>query len=521
MGAVFYILFLYILEECIFEFPQAKFFQQTLTFFTRAEVSIALISSVASFLFLFFVLRTALQSSRLFQALYVTLLALSSLIEYGYWKAVQRFLIPEDLKIATATPVATWMGAGELFFEWRFLLPVLVLICFMFMFGKHRPSISSLVRFGYVLVCLVGLTLVQTLLGNPLNPGLSFSSFYQTITRSVMDGMSVGKREMVKYQHSGGPRNNIVLVIDESIRGDHLSINGYGRETTPFLEQLANHEEGFHNLGLAVAGATCSYSSNALLLTGVRPGFDEFELTASYPTLFQYAKAMGYKTYYMDAQTNSFWNGLTARDVSFIDTWLKAFDFGDDLQSDLRAADLIAEIVSEGTGNFIVLNKRGVHFMYEGSYPAESAVWLPLPDDYETHPDLVSNAYDNGVLYNVNTFFERLLADPEVLATTAILYTSDHGQTLFEDNASWLHCNSTLREATVPLILIGRNLPPVTIPPRAQHSNILPTLLDLMAVPDRERIHSYSLSLFSATEVWPTEQYYFDGRLQLNQYSER
>jgi glucan phosphoethanolaminetransferase (alkaline phosphatase superfamily) len=309
-------------------------------------------------------------------------------------------------------------------------------------------------------------------------------------------------------------------VIDESIRGDHLSINGYDRATTPFLSSLANLDQDFHSFGLAVAGATCSYSSNALILTGVRPGMDEFEWTAVYPTVFQYAKAMGYKTYYMDAQTNSFWNGLTDQDLSSIDAWLTARDFGDDLNSDFRAADKIVEIVSHGSGNFIVLNKRGVHFLYESSYPPESVVWSPLPEDYVRNPRLVSNSYDNGVLFNVNTFFERLLIDPGILENTFILYTSDHGQTLFENNVSWLHCNSTLQEATVPLILIGRNMPPVTHPPRTHHSNILPTLLDLMGVPPAERIHPYSPSLFSDNESWPNDQYFFDGRLQLNQYSD-
>ena len=67
------------------------------------------------------------------------------------------------------------------------------------------------------------------------------------------------------------PKNNIVLVIDESIRGDHLSVNGYKRETTPFLDALSQ-EDSFYNWGLAVAGATCSHPSNSLILTGVRQG---------------------------------------------------------------------------------------------------------------------------------------------------------------------------------------------------------------------------------------------------------
>jgi glucan phosphoethanolaminetransferase (alkaline phosphatase superfamily) len=217
----------------------------------------------------------------------------------------------------------------------------------------------------------------------------------------------------------------------------------------------------------------------------------------------------------MDAQTNTLWNGLTDQDVSFIDQWFKASDFGNDCESDFRAADMISKIVSKGVGNFIALNKRGVHFLYESSYSREAAVWLPLPREYSSQPELISNSYDNGILYNVNTFFERLLINPRVLENTTILYTSDHGQTLFENHVSWLHCNYTPQEATLPLIMIGKNLPAVNNSYHASHSNILPTLLDLMEIPADQRMHSYAPSLLSETLDGTTDHFFFDGSLRL------
>jgi glucan phosphoethanolaminetransferase (alkaline phosphatase superfamily) len=321
---------------------------------------------------------------------------------------------------------------------------------------------------------------------------------------------------MINFNSGHTPRNNIVLVIDESIRGDHLSINGYTRETTPFLDSFIQTGNEIHNLGLAIAGASCSYPSNALILTGARPGVDDFEATFTHPTVFQYAKAMGYKTHYMDAQSNSFWNGLTDRDLSFIDAWYKANDFGNDFNSDFRAVDMIVKIVSEGSGNFIVLNKRGAHFLYKNDYPAEAAVWFPLPtDDYAADPTFISNAYDNAILYNVNTFFERLLVNPKILENTTIVYTSDHGQTLFEKHETWLHCKHTPIETIVPMILIGKNLASIDLQYQPSHSNILPTLLDLMNVPTDQRVHSYAPSLFTGTADMSTDHFFFDGSLHL------
>lgn len=515
MGAILYVLFLYVLEESLFNFPQANRFRLAGTFFSTDKRFAFNMSSITSFLFICCFVWVALRSSWKFQVIYTALLVLSSLVQYGYWKAVERFLILADLRIAAATPIDTWKGASVLFFDWRCIIPVIGFVCFLFIFSERQGIKPGFTKFGFLVLSLGVLAVTQTLISKPLNLGLSLSSFYQTTTRFLVESMLSSKRESLTYQHLGLPQNNIVLVIDESIRGDHLSINGYTRETTPFLSLLDATEDGFHNWGLTVAGATCSYPSNTLILTGVRPGIDEFNTTVRYPTVFQYAKVMGYETYYMDAQTSSLWNGLTDQDISFVDKWLKAGDFGDDYQSDFRAADKISKIVSEGTGKFIVLNKRGVHFLYESTYPPEMTVWSPVPSEYHSQPELISNPYDNGILYNVNNFFERLLMNRDVLEDTVILYTSDHGQTLFENGVSWLHCNYIPQEAIVPLILIGENVPPIDTAYHASHSNIFPTLLDLMGVPSDQRIHPYAPSLFSGTMEQMTDRFFFDGSLRL------
>jgi glucan phosphoethanolaminetransferase (alkaline phosphatase superfamily) len=512
-SAVMFVVLLYLLEEYLFDVPQVKFVLDVMRFASGRNMCLLFASSIASFLVGCFFVQAALGSSRTFQVVYIFLFTLSLVVQYGFWRAVQRFMIPADLKIAAATPIEMWKGAGVLFFDWRFIVPVIVFVLWLFMFGKRQGLKISFTKFGSLLLFVVVLSFFYSSSYTAFDLGSSFSSFYQTIARFIIENALPTEREAIGWSHAQAPKNNIVLVIDESIRPDHLSINGYERETTPFLDRFAKTEDGFHNIGVAVSGGTCSYASNALLLTGVCPGSDDFQKTASYPTVFQYAKAMGYQTFYLDVQTNSLWNGLTDRDLPFIDSWFKARDFGYDFDGDFRAADLIVEIVSERSGNFIVLNKRGVHFLYENSYPQEGAVWPPPPRKYVADPVLVLNPYDNGIIYNVNTFFERLLANPQILENATIIYTSDHGQTLFENHVTWPHCNDTPQEATVPLILIGRHLPSIDPSWHASHSNILPTILDLMGVPSEERLHLYAPSLFSEAEH-STDYFYFGaGRL--------
>jgi len=435
-------------------------------------------------------------------------------VEYGFLRAVNRFMAMPDLQIASATPLATWRGAGVLYFNWWFIVPVTGFALLLYTLGENRSLRYNLAIFTGFFLCSTMLGLSHTFSKSTWSLGSSFSSFYQTIAQFAVENLFPAEREALTFQQPDLPQKNIILVIDESIRGDHLSINGYERETTPVLEKLARLEGILHNWGLAVAGATCSYPSNALILTGVRPGRDAFIDTEKYPTVFQYAKAMGYVTHYMDIQTNSLWNGLTDEDIVYIDNWHKAIDFGENDSSDFRSADLIAKIVSSGTGNFIVLNKRGVHFLYEDTYPDDSTVWAPIPSDYMREPELVKNPYDNGIRYNVNTFFERLLKNPSILENTTILYTSDHGQTLFENHVSWLHCNFTQQEATVPLIILGMNLPKVDTSFPASHENILPTILDLMNIPPAQWAHPYAPSLFDATRDLYPDRFFLNGSLE-------
>jgi glucan phosphoethanolaminetransferase (alkaline phosphatase superfamily) len=352
-----------------------------------------------------------------------------------------------------------------------------------------------------------------------IEQGTSLTSFYQTMVRFFVEKMGSSDRTELTTVIKTTPDNNVVLIIDESIRSDHLSINGYQRETTPYLEKIASETNAFYNWGIATAGATCSFQSNALILTGVIPSTNSFNVIYKYPTLFQYAKMMNYKTYYIDVQTNSLWNGLNSKDIKYIDQWLMAKDIGSDIYSDFQAAEIIKKIILKSTGNFIVLNKRGVHFLYENCYPSSENTWGPIPQDYHRQPELVTNSYDNGVRFNVNTFFEHLLADPEsALANTVYIYTSDHGETLFEDGAQSLHCNRTWQEATVPLIIFGRLHQVGDVTYKASHANIFATVLDIMNVPVDARLFSYASSLLHVKSTQTDKRSFFSGGMELILY---
>lgn len=446
------------------------------------------------------------------------LIAIVYLIQFSYWGLFHRFVSAIDMATALNSPPELWQLTIQSFIRWQGLLPALGYALFAAAAGRGgRPktalplTAAGLLLFNFVLCSLTGLN----------NPGNAFFQFFNETAKWVLNASPVEPRSLLRAPAGlQPPQNNVVLIIDESVRSDHLSINGYARPTTPYLEALAAGGS-LYNWGQAASGATCSVPSNAALLTGVVITPQNFnkalELTNTLPTVFQYARQAGYRTHYIDAQQDYLWTGLNSQDLTFIDEWVRASQLGGSLERDFKAADLIRKITSTSTGNFIVLNKRGVHFIYSDNYPAEKSIWQPVPaenDFSQQHPDWVINAYDNAVHYNLENFFQRLIPkvdDPDFFAHTTILYTSDHGQTLFEHGEEWLHCNYTHNEANVPILLIGdlKTRPNLSFP--ASHSNLLPTLLQLMSVPAANQFTPYAASLLDPALPSFQKRYYLSG----------
>ena len=67
---------------------------------------------------------------------------------------------------------------------------------------------------------------------------------------------------------------DVVLIVDESVRGDFLDINGENMGITPYLYA---HKNRVMNFGYASSGANCSADSNQILRYGVNP--NNFENT--------------------------------------------------------------------------------------------------------------------------------------------------------------------------------------------------------------------------------------------------
>lgn len=501
----------------IFVFTQIENVNET---FIRVGVQVML-----TFLVTAWFVWVAIKSRPAFKLVYLIIFVTVTCLQYGFQLSLNNYIALQDIHTALGS-FQNWDEAIMAYFNWWALIPVLCFGGLLFVFGVGGTY--DVRQFVMLCVTIFALNVVTVYYSNldareqqlriyTAGPSVSLPAFFRVVSHLGLEQLTLSHfaRETVSFKADAAPTNNIVFIVDESIRYDHLSVNGYHRPTTPYLEQLATQQQ-FHNWGLTVAGATCSLHSAAMLLTGVNLLPDKNFSLRTWPTIFQYARAMNYTTHYFDGEAEDLRFPLTGSDRKYIDDIIFADDLGIDHDTDLRLADRAAAILSRSTGNFVVIFKRGAHFPYSETFPNEQAIWKPILGPQEILSDdldRVVNAYDNAIYHNINSFFQRLLAHPDVLNSTVILYTSDHAQNLGEVQNGITHCGQTRLEAAVPLLLITHQPLTVDTTFKAAHHNVFATLLDLMNVPEDERRQRYQISLLKATAADSTTRRYFQGSI--------
>lgn len=346
-------------------------------------------------------------------------------------------------------------------------------------------------------------------------------AFY--VEKEDREFLGIAREKLEPIPNAMPPQDNVVLIIDESVRVDYVSINQPAIGTTPFLAELAR-QPGFLNYGLMISATTCSFTSKALIFTGTTVAPDDTRTAMKNPTLFQHAKRWGYKTIMLDGPGRNFPNvAVRSSDLGAIDVLLRAHEIaGPSAFADIDAAEYIRKTVRESTGNFIVLIKVGAHFHYERCYPSEEERYskfmpkLSPGESYGSSRERTINSYKNALTFTVDTFFETLMREP--LPNTTVFWTSDHGQSLQEQGQTYTHCKDELEQAVVPFAVIS-DLPWVrenATPPGPalilSHHHLYPSLISLFAK-KRELVNAGYRSMFSEklTEHLPPLHYVYGG----------
>jgi len=463
------------------------------------------------------------------------------IIQLSYWRTLSQFMTGTDLFLALTVSGNHRVDAILSFFKLLVILYALPYVLVMSVLSFVPPVSAfqetlalSLLPALYLLASNYALFLHVPERSFHLNPLTSFLRSALSCKFENIHKYHGPRDQLPSFRASQRPLDSIIYVIDESVRGSNLSLNGYPRATTPFLQSLETRGL-LKNLGICVAAGSFSHISNAYLITGHNEFPDNDFRTEKNPTIFDYAKKMGYETIYIDINQIYLYSLMKAAGdgpVRALDRWMNDKTFKDlqiDLETtkDLGVARMLSTLLNEKSGYFILVNKKGLHFSYCNSYPDDttSTIWKPVMkasqsiDPSAAGRERLVNTYDNGLRFQVDEFFRTFVSET-TNQNYVVLYTSDHGQTLAEHGQLYTHMKPDKEIVDVPAFLVSGEgyrkkglLDGIAPDIRVSHLNNFATLLDLMDVPTSLRVRLYEKSIFALTEEDNRERYYMSGSL--------
>ena len=178
--------------------------------------------------------------------------------------------------------------------------------------------------------------------------------------------------------------NKIVMIMDESVRGDYLSLNDATHNTTPFLKAT----DHLVNFGVAISGGNCSIISRMMFRFGMRQSDlpNGWREGLNRPTFWQFAHRAGYKTVHIDAWYGplSLGNGFSLAEKALIDSNINIIENPSYLRDQKLVDKLLHALKDEGPA-FIYVEKFGVHFPYSDKYPPDFHAF-PTPVESDTRP---------------------------------------------------------------------------------------------------------------------------------------
>lgn len=307
-------------------------------------------------------------------------------------------------------------------------------------------------------------------------------------------------------QRGGAPgdKPNVLFILVDTLRADHLTAYGYRRSTSPAIQaELADRGVVVET---AYSQAPWTVPSVASLLTGQYPGevlsgpLESFVVPAEADTMAERFQAMGYQTAaiygnFVLRDANGFGQGFETRftppavaesNLLHADTvnrralpWLRAHQHDPfflyvhymDPHDPYNSPDLVdgrSPFFPDYRGN---LSGLWIHGLYTGGLK------LTDPERDLTH---IQALYDSEIRH-VDRAVEELLAtlEPEVAANTLIVLTADHGEE-FLDHGGWKHGQTLYQEQIhVPLIFRWDHRFPAgrRLSGSVQLLDLLPTLL--------------------------------------------
>jgi len=325
---------------------------------------------------------------------------------------------------------------------------------------------------------------------------------------------------------------NVIFIVVDALRFDHLGISGYSRNTSPNIDKIARESVFFSNAITTIPSTTPSISS---MMTGLYPHshglrfIHRQKLNPKVTTLPEILHAHGYKTigYDLDSIGDGLEKGFDAfsllrwRMINKIKRTLKKsiywnYKIGQAEELTHFAKKQIK--ICKDDNFFLYLHYNDLHWPYKPIKPFDEMFdpdykgdhifndWNnkisrgdmifnnPLPKDEIYH----AIAHYDGLIRYIDTQINHIimyLEEMKIRDNTLLVISADHGESLGEHKLHFQHSLCLYEEGIkIPLIIDNPNFrQQKKIETQVQTIDIMPTILEILNIPLIENIDGKSL----------------------------
>ncbi len=358
---------------------------------------------------------------------------------------------------------------------------------------------------------------------------LNRREFLQYLTMAAAGG--IAGQGCFNGSNSADSLPNIVMIVVDTLRADHLSLAGYSRNTTPNMDRFAENAHVFNN---AISPGTWTLPAYTSMLMGLHafrhimhftPADPQGSNEPNHPLLPAYLRETGYHT--VSVQTNGF---VTKLDGDFDERHHFLFDSNEPMNTgsvDIHAVDTCVNWINDPQSSqspfFLFLGLMEPHwsynpnndyfkeFMFDSVYMTHPQViltdskskyglsYLDMPQEIQQllGPPLSQDglycdsriyvaAYD-GEIRLVDLYIQRVfdaLQSNGLFDDAIIIITSDHGEHMAEHSPAFDHGYSLYNALlNVPLMIkLPRQTGSEIIEKPVRTIDILPTVFDYIGI---------------------------------------
>ncbi|MGC8823330.1 MAG: phosphoethanolamine transferase [Bacteroidales bacterium] len=322
------------------------------------------------------------------------------------------------------------------------LYVIILVVVSIWLVRKRRELTQPHLILGHLPFIIVGFLLISTInqirfntiyQRNPFCIYLGFKNYFAERTELKKERKAITDGAICKADSL-----TVVVVIGEALRADHVSLNGYPRETFPHMAKEGAisfkhiYSEWTHTLKSIPHILTRADSANHA------PATDEH----SFISIF---KACNYTAWWLGNQDlNKVFKPFALECDTFIINKPFKSDYNFTGKYDEELLPYLDQVLKlPNPRKLVIFHQVGSHWYYPSYYPPSFEYFKPVLKsksfDLKDKQKII-NAYDNSARYTDYVLWqiiERIRRKKSIM-----IYLSDHGELLGE-NGKWIHAQDT------------------------------------------------------------------------------